>query len=86
MKFRPLGKRVLVERIKSEEKVGRFYIPDSAKERPAEGVIIAIGSGTLVANGDRILFGKYSGSEIKLEGVLQLILTEDEILGVLESN
>jgi chaperonin GroES len=95
MKFRPLQDRVLVRRIEQEDKTaGGIIIPDTAKEKPQEGEVIAVGSGVRgedgkihpldVKAGDRILFGKYSGSEVKLEGEEHLILREDDILGVLE--
>lgn len=94
MELRPLHDRVLIRRIEeSETKVGSIVIPDSAKEKPQQGEVVAVGNGRLldtgervapdVAPGDRILFGKYSGSEIKIEGEEYLILREDEILGVL---
>jgi chaperonin GroES len=94
MKIRPLGDRILVKRIKEEDKTkGGIIIPDTAKEKPQEGKIVAVGKGKMtedgklvapdVKAGDRILFGKYSGSEIKLEGEEHLILREDDILGVL---
>jgi chaperonin GroES len=95
MKIRPLQDRVLVKRVKEEEQTkGGIIIPDSAKEKPVEGEVIAAGPGKVsdkgelrpleVKKGDRILFGKYSGNEIKLDGVEHLILREDEILGVIE--
>jgi chaperonin GroES len=95
-KIRPLHDRVIVKRIEEKEQVrGGIIIPDSAKEKPQEGEIIAVGNGKVLDNGnriepsvkagDRILFGKYSGSEIKLDGEEFLILREEEILGVLES-
>lgn len=95
MKVRPLYDRVLVRRVQEEEKTkGGIIIPDSAKEKPAEGEVVAVGSGKLsddgklraleVKKGDRVLFGKYSGNEIKIDGQEHLILKEDEILGVLE--
>jgi chaperonin GroES len=95
MKIRPLGDRILVKRIKEEEKTkGGIIIPDTAKEKPQEGKVVAVGKGKRsekgdiippeVKSGDRILFGKYSGSEVKLEGEEHLILREDDILGVLE--
>ncbi len=95
MKFRPLHDRVVVRRIDAEEKTkGGIIIPDTAKEKPQEGEVIAVGEGkrrddgsrqTLdVQVGDRVLFGKYSGSEIKLDGEEFLIMREDEILGVIE--
>jgi chaperonin GroES len=93
--IRPLGDRILVKRIKEEDKTkGGIIIPDTAKEKPQEGKVIAVGKGRRsekgdliapdVKAGDRILFGKYSGSEVKLEGEDHLILREDDILGVLE--
>jgi chaperonin GroES len=95
MKVRPLQDRVLVRRVAEEDKTkGGIIIPDSAKEKPAEGEVIAVGSGKFddkgtlrplsVKKGDRILFGKYTGNEIKIDGVDHLILREDDILGVLE--
>jgi chaperonin GroES len=93
MKVTPLADRVLVKRVDSEAKTkGGLFIPDSAKEKPAEGLVLAVGSGKalddgsraelIVKEGDRVLFGKYSGTEIKIEGVEHLILREDDILGV----
>ena len=95
MKFRPLHDRVVVKRIEAEEKtVGGIIIPDSAKEKPQQGEVKAVGNGKLLESGhrtapevkpgDRILFGKYSGSEVKLDGEDYLILKEDEILAVVE--
>jgi len=95
MKIRPLGDRILVRRIQEEEKTkGGIIIPDTAKEKPQEGKVVAVGKGKMteegkllvpdVKAGDRILFGKYSGSEVKIEGEEHLILREDDILGVLE--
>ena len=95
MKFRPLQDRILIRRIEKEEKTsGGIIIPDSAKEKPQEGQVVAVGNGKRlddgkvapldVKKGDRVLFGKYSGSEIKLDGEEHLILREDEILGILE--
>lgn len=94
-KFRPLADRVLVKRLDKEEKTsGGIIIPDSAKEKPQEGEVIAVGNGKAtdsgdvrpldLKTGDKVLFGKYSGSEIKVDGEEHLILREDEILGVLE--
>jgi chaperonin GroES len=94
-KFRPLADRVLVKRLDKEEKTaGGIIIPDSAKEKPQEGQVIAVGNGKATDSGDvrpldlkagdKVLFGKYSGSEIKIDGEEHLILREDEILGVLE--
>jgi chaperonin GroES len=96
MKIRPLHDRILIRRIEEQETVrGGIIIPDTAKEKPQEGEVIAVGNGKILENGqrvaldvkagDRILFGKYAGSEIKIEGQEYLILREDEVLGVLES-
>ena len=95
MKFRPLQDRILILRVKNEEKVGSIIIPDTAKEKPQEGKVIAVGNGKRLDDGkivpldvkvgDRILFGKYSGSDIKIDGEEHLILREDEILGVMSS-
>ena len=95
MDLRPLHDRVLVKRLEAGEQVsGGIIIPDSAKEKPQQAEVIAIGNGKLmdsgervaleVKPGDRILFGKYSGSDIKIDGEERLILKEDEILGVIE--
>jgi chaperonin GroES len=95
MKIRPLGDRILVKRIKEEEKTkGGIIIPDTAKEKPQEGKVVAVGKGKMteegkllvpdVKPGEKILFGKYSGSEVKIEGEEHLILREDDILGVIE--
>jgi chaperonin GroES len=96
MKIRPLQDRVLVKRVEEEaEKTkGGIIIPDTAKEKPQQGKVIAVGKGKLNDNGkvvpldvkvgDRILFGKYSGSEIKLDGEEHLIMREEDILGVVE--
>lgn len=95
MKIKPLHDRVIIRRIEETERIrGGIIIPDSAKEKPQEGEVIAVGEGkykedgtrqTLdVREGDRVLFGKYSGSEIKIDGEEYLIMREDEILGVLE--
>ena len=95
MKVRPLYDRILVRRVAEEEKTkGGIIIPDSAKEKPSEGEVVAVGNGKVtdkgslrpleVKKGDRILFGKYSGNEIKVDGQDLLILREDEILGVIE--
>ncbi len=95
MKIRPLGDRILVKRIKEEERTkGGIIIPDTAKEKPQEGKVVAVGKGkvnedgklipTEVKAGDKILFGKYSGSEVKVDGEEHLILREDDILGILE--
>src|SRR6202047_184809 len=96
MKIRPLYDRVVVKRVedKGAAMQGGLYIPDSAKEKPQEGEVAAVGKGKRLENGtlveldvkvgDRILFGKYSGSDIKLDGEEYMIMREDEILGVLE--
>ena len=95
MDLRPLHDRVLVRRLEEQEtKRGGLFIPDSAKEKPQQAEVVAVGNGKLldsgeraaveVKAGDRILFGKYSGSEVKIDGEDFLILREDEILGVLE--
>jgi chaperonin GroES len=95
MKIRPLHDRVIVQRIQEEEKTkGGIIIPDTAKEKPQEGKVIAVGPGKILENGtkvtldvkvgDKILFGKYSGSEIKIEGEEFLMMREDDILGVIE--
>ena len=95
MKIRPLQDRVIVRRIEEEEKTkGGIIIPDSAKEKPQEGKVIAVGKGKAnddgkvtpldVKVGDKILFGKYSGTEIKMNGEEHLIMREDDILGIVE--
>ena len=95
MKIRPLGDRILVKRIKEEDKTkGGIIIPDTAKEKPQEGKVVAVRKGKMteqgkllapdVRAGDKILFGKYSGSEVKIDDEEHLILREDDILGVLE--
>ena len=96
MKIRPLQDRVIVKRVEEEEKTkGGIIIPDSAKEKPAEGKVIAVGKGKIgedgklqpldVKVGDRILFSKYAGTEVKVDGDENLIMREDDILGVIES-
>jgi chaperonin GroES len=93
--IRPLQDRVIVKRVKEEEKTkGGIIIPDTAKEKPIEGEVIAVGNGKVqedgkvrpldVKVGDRVLFGKYSGTEVKLDGEEHLILREDDILGIIE--
>jgi chaperonin GroES len=95
MKIRPLHDRVLVKRVAEEAKTkGGIFIPDTAKEKPSEGEIIAVGSGQvlkdgklralMVKAGDRILFGKYSGSDVVIDGETHLIMREEDILGVVE--
>mgnify|MGYP001277458253 FL=1 len=98
VKVRPLHDRLIVERIEEEgeQQVGGIIIPDTAKEKPQQGKVIAAGKGKLkddgsvtpldVQAGDTVLFGKYSGQEIKLDGEELLIMREDEILGVIEGN
>lgn len=93
MGFRPLHDRVLVRRIEEDSKVGSIIIPDSAKEKPQRGEIISVGSGARgddgkivaldVKKGDKILFGKWSGSEVKIDGEDLLIMKESDILGVI---
>jgi chaperonin GroES len=96
MKIRPLYDRIVVKRIEQkEQKVGGLYIPDSAKEKPQEGEVVAVGKGKRLEDGkvipldvqagDRILFGKYSGSDIKLDNDEYLIMREDEVLGILDA-
>ncbi|MBR0672882.1 co-chaperone GroES [Neoroseomonas soli] len=95
MNFRPLHDRVLVRRVTAEEKTaGGIIIPDTAKEKPQEGEVVAVGAGTInekgeirpldVKAGDRILFGKWSGTEVKLDGEELLIMKESDIMGILE--
>ena len=96
MKIRPLYDRIVVKRIEEQETIrGGIIIPDSAKEKPQEGEVIAVGNGKRLDDGkvvpldvkvgDRILFGKYSGSDIKLDGDEYMIMREDEVLGVLDA-
>ena len=96
MKIRPLYDRIVVKRIEEQETVrGGIIIPDSAKEKPQEGEVVAVGNGKRLEDGklvaldvkvgDRILFGKYSGSDIKLDGDEYMIMREDEVLGVLDA-
>jgi len=95
MNIRPLYDRIVVKRLEEKETMqGGLYIPDSAKEKPQEGEVVAVGKGKRLEDGkvialdvkpgDRILFGKYSGSDIKLDGDEYLIMREDEVLGILE--
>jgi chaperonin GroES len=95
MKLRPLQDRILVQRVEEETKTkGGIIIPDTAKEKPAEGKVVAVGNGKIGDDGnrvaleikvdDRILFGKYSGTEVKIEGEEYLIMREDDVLGVIE--
>ena len=95
MAIRPLHDRVIVQRMKEEEKTkGGIIIPDSAKEKPVEGKVVAVGNGKIledgkvrkleVKKGDRVLFGKYSGQEVKVDGEELVILREDDIVGIVE--
>jgi chaperonin GroES len=95
MKLKPLQDRILVQRIEEEKTTkGGIIIPDTAKEKPAEGKVVAVGNGKVgedgkrialeIKKGDRILFGKYSGTEVKIEGEEYLILREDDVLGIIE--
>ena len=95
MKIKPIHDRVLVLRVEEEQKTkGGILIPDTAKEKPQEGKVIAVGSGKVGEDGkrippevkkdDRVLFGKYSGNEIKIDGVEHLIMREDDILGIIQ--
>jgi chaperonin GroES len=96
MKVRPLHDRIIVQRLdEGEQKVGGIIIPDTAKEKPQQGKVMAVGQGKIrddgkrqaldVTDGDTILFGKYSGQEIKIDGEEYLIMREDEVLAVLDS-
>jgi chaperonin GroES len=96
MNIRPLYYRIVVKRIEQKEQMqGGLYIPDTAKEKPQEGEVVAVGKGKRLENGslvaldvqagDRILFGKYSGSDIKMDGEEYLIMREDEVLGILDA-
>ena len=96
MAIRPLHDRILVKRVQEENKTkGGIIIPDTAKEKPIEGKVVAVGNGKLldsgdvrkleVKKGDRILFGKYSGTEVKIDGTEHLILREDDVLGIVEN-
>ena len=95
MKIKPLYDRILVKRLEEQQKTaGGLYIPDTAKEKPMEAMVVAVGNGKLqedgslrkleVKAGDKVLFSKYSGSDIKIDGTEHLILREDEILGIIE--
>ncbi len=95
MKIRPLQDRVIVKRLEEEQKTkGGIIIPDTAKEKPIEGEIIAVGKGRILEDGkvvkpdvkvgDRVLFSKYGGTEVKIDGVDYLIMREDDILGIIE--
>jgi chaperonin GroES len=96
MKIRPLYDRIVVKRVEEKEQMqGGLYIPDTAKEKPQEGEVVAVGKGKRLENGttvpldvqagDHILFGKYSGNDIKLDGEEYLIMREDEVLGILDA-
>jgi len=96
MKIRPLADRILVKRVEEETKTaGGILIPDKTKEKPMEGSVVAVGTGKVLTDGkvrpmeikvgDRVLFSKYSGTEIKLEGTEHLILREDDILGIVNN-
>jgi chaperonin GroES len=95
MKLRPLQDRILVRRVEQESMTkGGIIIPDSAKEKPAEGKVVAVGNGKMgedgkritpdIKAGDRILFGKYAGTEVKIDGEEHLIMREDDVLGIIE--
>ena len=95
MKIRPLHDRIIIKRVAEEEKTkGGIIIPDTAKEKPQEGKVIAVGKGKILEDGtvqkldvkagDRVLFGKYSGSEVQLDGEEHLIIREEDVLGVIE--
>ena len=95
MAIRPLHDRVIVKRIEEEQKTkGGIIIPDTAKEKPLEGEVVAVGNGRILENGtvralavkkgDRILFGKYAGTEVKIDGTEHLILREEDIVGIVE--
>ena len=95
MKIRPLQDRIIVKRVEEEEKTkGGIIIPDSAKEKPMEGEVVAVGTGKILENGkkqplevkkgDRVLFSKYAGTDVKIDGIEHLIMKEDDILGIIE--
>ena len=95
MKLKPLNDRVLVKRLESEEKTaGGLYIPDTAKEKPSQGQVVAVGPGKIAENGsrvamavkkgDEVLFNKYAGTEIKLDGVDHLVMREEDILAIID--
>jgi chaperonin GroES len=94
--IRPLQDRLIIRRVKEEEKSkGGIFIPDTAKEKPTEGEVMAVGNGKVLENGtvraldvkvgDRVLFGKYNGTEVKLDGEDRLIIREDDVLGILQA-
>jgi chaperonin GroES len=95
MKIRPLQDRIIVKRVDEiEQTKGGIYIPETAKEKPMEGLVVAVGKGKLLDDGklrevevkvnDRVLFSKYSGTEVKLDGIEHLVMREDDLLGVIE--
>jgi chaperonin GroES len=95
MKLRPLNDRVLIKRIESEEKTaGGIIIPDNAKEKPMEGLVVAVGEGKILENGelrklelkegDRVFFRKYAGTDVTIEGIEHMVMREDEILAVID--
>jgi chaperonin GroES len=95
-KIRPLQDRLIIRRVKEEEKSkGGIFIPDTAKEKPTEGEVMAVGNGKVLENGtvraldvkvgDHVLFGKYNGSEVKIDGEDRLIIREDDVLGILQT-
>jgi chaperonin GroES len=95
MKIRPLGDRIVVKRVKEEDKTkGGIIIPDTAKEKPLEGLVVAVGSGKALKDGtmraldvkvgDKVLFGKYTGTEVKLDGEEHVLINEDDVLAVVE--
>ncbi len=94
--IRPLNDRIIARRVEDQEQMrGGLYIPDTAKEKPQEGLVIAVGQGRILNNGervamdikagDKVLFGKYAGTEVKLDGEEYLILREDDVLGIIET-
>jgi chaperonin GroES len=95
MAFRPLYDRVLIKRLDAEEKIGNLYIPESAKEKPLQGEVVAVGPGVRMDNGDtrslsvksgdKVLFGKYAGDEVQVDGGKHLIMRESEILALIEN-
>ncbi len=95
MKFSPLHDRIVLRRIKPEEKIGGIFIPDTVKEKPMEGEVVAVGPGARnevgavvkldVRAGDRVLFGKWSGTEVKIDGEELLIMKESDVLGIILS-
>ena len=89
MNIKPLGDRVLVSPAPAEEKIGGIIIPDTAKEKPLRGTVVAVGKGTkdeemILKEGDQVLYGKYSGTELELEGVKYLMMRQSDVLAVIE--